>query len=708
MSESNFSNFDLHQDSRGVMTAILNVPHASINVFNPSVLADLAGLIAMVEQNRAIQALVFRSGKDSGFLAGADVHQIEQLQSPEEAQQACWVGQSLFSRLEQLPIPTVAVIQGPCLGGGLEFALACKVHVVVNDVRTKLGLPEVELGVLPGWGGTQRLPRLIGLTQALPMILAGKKLGAKQALKAGLADILVEPSDLEAELQTLLTELLDGAKPPRKSPSWKTWFLDRTRLGQRLVLQQAKTSIQGKTRHYPALLAILDAVAAGLYGHGEQGFAVERKCFGQLAVSETSRHLVHLFFQREKARNTSTWTGPLSEKPPAIRKIGVIGGGTMGAGIAQWCAVQGFSVALKEVSTELLEQGLSRIDGLFEESVKKGAMSAQEAAFRRASIVGSATWEGFADVDLVIEAATEKLELKQAIFREVAAHVPYHAVLATNTSALPVETLANTISEPERVLGLHFFNPVHRMQLVEIVTTHHTTDRQIAQLVELVKKLGKTPIVCADSPGFVVNRILFPYLDEAVRLVAEGVPAARIDKVIEAFGMPMGPLELLDQVGIDVAAHVADSLASLSPQTSPTTGYLHQLAATGKLGRKSGTGFYHYRQGKKLGPVTDGPVAIVEQTITDEMIEQRIVLRLVNEAGKLLSEGVVAEPWVIDLAMVLGTGFAPHTGGPLAYAERNGVPALLQQLEHWEHKSGPRFAPASWWMNHVVGVAKSK
>ena len=276
--------------------------------------------------------------------------------------------------------------------------------------------------------------------------------------------------------------------------------------------------------------------------------------------------------------------------------------------------------------------------------------------------------------------------------------------MATNTSALPVTSLAETVAEPERVVGLHFFNPVHRMQLVEIVTTPHTRDAQVARLVEFVKKLGKTPIVCTDSPGFVVNRILFPYLDEAVRLVCEGVPANRVDRVIEDFGMPMGPIELLDQVGIDVAAHVAKSLTKLSPQPSPTPERLQQMADAGHLGRKSGAGFYRYVKGKKTG--VEGPASTdaSHAQLDDEEIRQRLVLRLVNEAAKVMAEGVVAEPWMVDLAMVFGTGFAPHTGGPLAYADQLGVPALLHDMEEWERKAGPRFAPSTWWMNHMAGA----
>lgn len=706
MKSRELMNFDLHQDSRGVMTAILNVPNAPVNVFNASVLADLAGLIAMVEQNSDVQALVFRSGKDSGFLAGADVHQIENLQSEEEAQQASWIGQSLFARLEALPIPTVAVIQGPCLGGGLEFALACKSRVVVSDSRTKLGFPEVELGVLPGWGGTQRLPRLIGVVQALPMILAGKKFTAKQALSVGLADRLVEPGDLDAELQSHLTDLLDDGMTDRRPRGWGSWLLERTRVGQWVVLRQARKKIASKSQQYPALPAILEVIAAGLRSSGDEGFSLERRKFGELAMSNTSRHLVQLFFQREKARNAATWATPGFDKPAPIGKVGIIGGGVMGAGIAHWCASQGFTVVMKEVTPPLLEQGMNRVRELFAEAQRKGVISEQEAKFRLESIQGSSHWDGFTDVDLVIEAATEKLDVKQAIFREAIKHVPWHAILATNTSALSVTALAGAVPEPERVVGLHFFNPVHKMQLVEVVTTAHTQDSRITRLVDFVKKFGKTPIVCADSPGFVVNRILFPYLDEAVRLVCEGVPTERIDKIIERFGMPMGPLELLDQVGLDVAAHVADSLTTLSPQPSPTPARLRQLVDSGALGRKSNLGFYKYAKGKKAAAVPQQASVAPLVSITDRSIEERIVLRLVNEAAKVVAEGVVTEPWMVDLALVLGAGFAPHTGGPLAYAEQSGVPALLHSLENWERRCGPRFTPSTWWMDHLVSVTK--
>ncbi len=702
MTEHRLSNFDLHLDSRGVMTAILNVPNSSVNVFNAGVLTDLHELVTQLEQRNDVQAVVFRSGKESGFLAGADVRQIEQLQTPEEARQGSQVGQALFTQLEELPIPTIAVIQGPCLGGGLEFAMACKFRIVVNDPRTKLGLPEVELGLLPGWGGNFRLPHLIGLSQALPMILASKKLGAKQAVDKGLAHLLVEPAELDAMLQSFLTDVLDGKRPAHRKRTWKSWFLDQTPIGRSLVFREAKRGIGSKAKHYPALSAILDTVAAGLNKSRDEAFGAERKAFGELAFTPTSRHLVQLFFLRERARTASTWTSSPIEKPAPLRKVGVIGGGVMGAGIAQWCATQGFSVALKEVNESFLEQGMNRIRGLFDDSVRKRAISEADARTKLASIQPTIDWKPFADVDLVIEAATEKQDLKQAIFRELTEKLPGQVLLATNTSSLRVDSLTGSVSGPERVVGLHFFNPVHRMQLVEIVTTKRTSDQHIGSLVEFVKKLGKTPIVCADSPGFVVNRILFPYLDEAVRVVCEGVSPQRVDRVIEDFGMPMGPLEMLDQVGLDVAAHVADSMAGANPQPSPTPERLKQMVATGHLGRKSDQGFYKYDQGKKQKSEPQNPPASSTSSISDAEIEQRLVLRLVNEAAKVASEGIVVDPKMIDLAMVLGTGFAPQTGGPLSYAEQTGIPQILQSLENWERTAGVRFAPAAWWSRQLA------
>lgn len=716
------TNFDVHRDFRGVMTAILNVADQSVNVFNESVLHDLDELLRDVEHDPSVTALVFRSGKDSGFLAGADLHVIATLNSSDAAEQICAAGQGLMQRIQSLRIPTVAIINGVCLGGGLEFALACRYRIVIDDPRTKLGLPEVELGLLPGWGGTQRLPRLIGLSAALPMLLTGKKVGAKEAFKIGLADAICKREDVDAKVAEILALHVSGNPVDNyaEDASFKLgpaifglfkgqtghkdgmlgWLKDRTRIGQWAVKKMTQRMMGSNSKNYPALPAIMTAVSAGLHDRSGKGYAVEREQFGKLLMTDAHRSLLGLFFQRERARKMETWVRGMTTKPRKIRKVGVLGGGVMGAGIAHWASIQGFEVVLKEVNAELLDAGLGRIRDLFDESIRKQAISPADAATKIGAIVATTDWRAFADVDLVIEAVTERMDIKQSVFRDLELYCPKHAILASNTSALSIRGIGEAIHDSGRVVGLHFFNPVHRMQLVEVVRTEQSRDEDIAALVEFVKKLGKVPLVTADSPGFVVNRILFPYLDEAVRLHCEGVPTEDIDKALKQFGMPMGPLDLLDQVGLDVAAHVADSLNGLSAEPSPTGERLHEMAAAGHIGRKSGQGFYVYSQGgKKRGKAV--PTSTKRKQMSLDDIRDRIVLRLVNEAAKCLQEGVVPEAWMVDLGMVLGTGFAPFLGGPIRMCELRGFGDAVAKLEYFQKVAGSRFAPSQWLIDQI-------
>ncbi|MBS0204015.1 MAG: enoyl-CoA hydratase/isomerase family protein [Planctomycetes bacterium] len=719
MNNLNLTNFDVHRDFRGVLTAILNVSNQPVNVINESVMHDLDELLRSVEHDSSVTALVFRSGKESGFLAGADLHVIGSLTSAEAAQEICWAGQSLMQRLESLLIPTVAVINGVCLGGGLEFALACRHRIVVDDPRTKLGLPEVELGLLPGWGGTQRLPRLVGLSAALPMLLTGKKVGARDAGRIGLADVVCKADEVDAQIGQLIgmrtgdkadehyaadssyrlgsamVRLFGGT---RRNRGFRNWAIDQTRAGQWLALKMARRSIRGNSTNYPALNAILAAVSAGL-GRGD-GFAVEREEFGKLLLTETHKSLLGLFFQRERARRSETWVPGVTSRPRRIRKVGVLGGGVMGAGIAHWASMQGYEVVLKEINAELLDAGLGRIRDLFQESVRKHALSPADAATKIGAITATTDWRAFADVDLAVEAVTERLDIKQTVFRDLELFCPKYAILASNTSALSIRAIGEAIHDSHRILGLHFFNPVHRMQLVEVVRTPQSRDEDVAMLVDFVKKLGKVPLVTADSPGFVVNRILFPYLDEAVRLHCEGVSTDTIDRTMKRFGMPMGPLELLDQVGIDVAAHVADSLNKLSGEPSPTGDRLHEMASEGHIGRKSGRGFYVYLQdGKRRGRAVNAGTK--PSTLSADDIRDRILLRLVNEAALCLHEGVVPESWMIDLGMVLGTGFAPFLGGPLRMCELQGFGEAVAKLEYFQKTVGPRFTPSTWLVEQI-------
>lgn len=723
MTNLHLTNFDVHRDFRGVLTAILNVANQPVNVFNESVMHDLDELILAVEQDDSVKAIVFRSGKDNGFLAGADLRVIELLKTAEESRQMCRAGQEMFRRLESLNVPTVAVINGVCLGGGLEFVLACRHRIVVDDPRTKLGLPEVELGLMPGWGGTQRLPRRVGLSAALPMLLTGKKVGAKEAFRIGLADAVCKSEDVDETLNHILgtpsdrteegehrlaskhsrsiaSTIIRSLTEPGKPHGIWTQFKDRTPIGRRLVMKFARSGIASNAANYPALPAILSAVTAGLGRHDDRGYAVEREEFSKLMSTDTHHSLLGLFFEREKARKSETWVRGMTAKPRRVTRVGVLGGGVMGAGIAHWASMQGFEVVLKEVNADLLDAGLCRVRDLLDESVRREAISAADAALKLSKIVATTDWRAFADVDLVIEAVTERLDIKQAVFRDLELYCPPHAVLATNTSALSVQAIGSALQDPDRVLGLHFFNPVHRMQLIEVVRTEKSRDEDVAILLDFVKRLGKVPIVTTDSPGFVVNRILFPYLDEAVRLHCEGVPTAEIDRALKRFGMPMGPLELLDQVGIDVAAHVADTMKLLSPEPSPTGEKLHEMVAQGQIGRKSRRGFYTYSSGgKKKGHAVATPGKPAQ--VSSDDIRDRIVLRLVNEAAKCLQEQVVSESWMVDLGMVLGTGFAPFLGGPIHMCELRGYGEAVAKLEYFEKTIGRRFAPSQWLIDQI-------
>lgn len=723
MTNLHLTNFDVHRDFRGVLTAILNVANQPVNVFNESVLHDLDELILAVEQDDSVKAIVFRSGKENGFLAGADLHVIETLKTADESQQMCRAGQDVFLRLESLKIPTVAIINGVCLGGGLEFVLACRHRIVVDDPRTKLGLPEVELGLMPGWGGTQRLPRRVGLSAALPMLLTGKKVGAKEAFRIGLADAVCKSDDVDNTLNRVLglqsgevakgdsnspavhsgsiaTRVIRAITRPSQPDGIWTQFKDRTPMGRQLVMRFARAGIANNVANYPALAAILTAVTSGLGHRNGRGYAIEREEFAKLLMTDTHHSLLGLFFQRERARKPETWIRGMTAKPRRVSKVGVLGGGVMGAGIAHWASMQGFEVVLKEVNADLLDAGLCRIRDLFDESVRKEAISAGDAASKLSKIVATTDWRAFTDVDLVIEAVTERMDVKQAVFRDLELYCPAHAVLASNTSALSIQAIGSALQNPNRVLGLHFFNPVHRMQLIEVVRTEHSRDDDVAMLLDFVKRLGKVPLLTADSPGFVVNRILFPYLDEAVRLHCEGVPTEDIDRALKRFGMPMGPMELLDQVGIDVAAHVADTLNLLSPEPSPTGTRLHEMVAQGHIGRKSGRGFYTYLHGGKHKGHAVATVGTKAHASSDD-IRDRIVLRLVNEAAKCLQEGVVPESWMVDLGMVLGTGFAPFLGGPIRMCELRGFGEAVAKLEYFQKTIGRRFASSQWLIDQI-------
>ena len=710
MNPESYESFTVTTDVRGVTTAQIDVPDRPLNVFNATVMRELDQVLQDLEKDADCQAVIFRSAKESGFMAGADVKLIFEIESPAQAMQLIELGQRLFDRIQWLPMPTVAVIHGPCLGGGLEWALACDYRIARNSSSTKIGLPEIKLGLIPGWGGTQRLPRLVGTTTALQMIMQGKQFSTKEALKIGLIDLSVQPDEWHEKIDNFVSRVLAGtkfAKQRAKRPFWK-WLAESTRIGRKAIFAATEKRIAPRVENYPALESALKAVRAS-YGLRPDGLIVERSEFVDLLATPTCRNLLQVFFARESARAISTWSGEhqsaFHDEP--IRKIAVIGAGAMGAGIGQLAACRSVEVVLKEIDEAAAQAGRKRIDSLMSKLAKRGTMTENELSQIANRIEVTTDENSLKDVDLVVEAVVERIDVKRKVFESLERFTSPQTLLTTNTSSLSVGRMADATLRPLMVAGLHFFNPVHKMELVEVVRAAETSDATIARLVGFVRALGKTPIVTADSPGFLVNRVLFPYLGEAVLMVAQGHAVEQLDKQIRRFGMPMGPLELLDQVGLDVALHVARSLDGVLKGVEPVAEQLGLMVDRNMLGSKTGNGFYRYRKGRRDG-VSDiprmDPVAAEIQSPSDHEhlmpfredgltpVQRRLIYPMLAEAIRCKEEAVVEENWAIDLAMVLGTGFAPHRGGPLRVVDAITQRVVLENLERLHDIHGERFA----------------
>jgi 3-hydroxyacyl-CoA dehydrogenase/enoyl-CoA hydratase/3-hydroxybutyryl-CoA epimerase len=704
----------VERDTDGSAVLKLDVPDRPVNVFNQQVLANLDAALDVVAAAN-VPLLVVRSGKKSGFVAGADLHEFLGIRDAAGAEAISAQGQRLFDKLAGLPMPSVAAIHGPCLGGGLEFALACDYRLVFDRASTQLGLPEVELGLLPAWGGTQRLPRVVGLERALRVILAGKRLNAREAMAWGLADAIAsDEAGLREEFSRLTARALTEGKRSRTGlplANWRQRMLESNPLGRRLLFRATERVLRRKVwDDMPAPAEALEAIRVGVKNGMTEGLTYERQAAGRLALTPACRNLIGLFFQREKARKLPEELKAVG--PAAVGRVGVVGAGTMGAGIAQLAAFKGCKVVVQEVSQAALDAGIARITALFRKAVERSLLSETESVARLAAIQGTLQWEGFANVDVAVEAALEDLDMKRQVFRQLEAHTRPDTVLATNTSSLPVERLQEGLAHPERVAGLHFFNPVHKMPLIEVARAPATTERVLATLAQWSIDLGKTPVLVRDSPGFVVNRVLMPYLNEAVLLVGEGLPIDQVDRVMKRFGMPMGPLELLDQIGLDVAAHVAEAMQPvLAGRFEPNPAFA-AMRQQGWLGQKSGRGFYQHTGGKlrvntaaqdllRVARPTGGdagPTGSVKGVPAAARLSEgreRMVLSMVNEAALALAERLAASAGAIDLAMVLGTGWAPHRGGPLRYADDRGLLDVVQALNSLAARHGRRFEPCA-------------
>jgi 3-hydroxyacyl-CoA dehydrogenase / enoyl-CoA hydratase / 3-hydroxybutyryl-CoA epimerase len=686
----------------GIAIVTLDMPNATVNTFARSVREEFTRVLDRLERDPAIQAAVVRSGKPDVWVAGADIEEFLQIETSSQAEAMSRDGHALLDRLENLRTPVVAAINGACLGGGLEAALACAYRVASDSPKTVFALPEVQLGLIPGGGGTQRLPRLVGLEAALDMILTGKNVRGRKALQMGLVHELVHPAILDDIAIARARALADGtirrgaAGGPHGA---RHLLLDENRMGRALVLRQAREKVLSRTRgHYPAPLAALDAVSTG-YAHGpERGYREEARLFGELAVSEVSRQLVFLFFATTALKKDPGVPEP-APPPLPVRKLAIIGAGFMGAGIASIAVPQGAIVRLKDADHARVGKGLAAVREALRERVTKKQITRQQLDDYMSLVGGTIDYAGFQNVDLVIEAVFEDVGVKQTVLRETEAATRDGAIFASNTSTIPIARLAEASKRPERVIGMHFFSPVTKMPLLEVIVTPQTARDVTTTVVGYGKSLGKTVIVVNDAPGFFANRILAPYINEAGILLDEGVAIEAIDRALVEFGFPVGPITLIDEVGLDIAgksgAIMVEAFGSrLAPSQS-----LQRVVAAGRTGRKGKSGFYKYDDaGKKSGvdpSVYDLlPTGARRAEVPADEIQRRCVLAMVNEAARCLQEGVLRTPRDGDVGAVFGIGFPPFRGGPFRYVDSLGAERIVRALEGLNADRAPRFAPA--------------
>jgi 3-hydroxyacyl-CoA dehydrogenase/enoyl-CoA hydratase/3-hydroxybutyryl-CoA epimerase len=630
------------------------------------------------------------------FCAGADIRLIQDVTDVAAGEAAATRGRSIFELLQRLRVPVVAAIEGPCLGGGLELALFCDLRVASDHRSTQIGLPEVKLGIVPGFGGTQNLSRLCGLPVALDLILNGKLLRGKQARKLGVVDRLVPAAKLQSAARAELARLVAaGAKAPGRRLRGLARWLSCTPL-RALVVRKAERALrQGQARFYPAPRAALRCCVQAFTLPPAQGFAAEAKALGEAIVTPVSKGLVHLFFLTERSKRLGKLDG--------ARDLGralVVGGGVMGAGIAGLFAEQGLRVRLCDLDLSALARAKARLQKELGKRLQRRRLERHEAQAIQDRLAVSTEWGSLQQTDIWLEAVVEDLGVKQRLMREaIDRGLPPTAVVATNTSSLPVTAMAQDLPHPERVVGLHFFNPPEKMPLVEVIRGRHTSDATVATTCRLAVRLGKFPVVTSDSPGFLVNRCLAPYLNEAARLLLEGTAPEAIDLAMLEFGMPMGPCRLLDEVGFDVAAKVSDVMQAAFPERMVPCELFAAMAAAKALGQKSGGGLYG-ADGKGHGPGRPVLAALRRQrgvpprTASRVEIVQRLVYPLVDEAYRCLDDGVVAAEADLDLGLVMGIGFPPFTGGITRYARGVGLATVVAALDELSRTQGPRFQPS--------------
>ncbi len=697
----------------GIATLLLDEPGESVNVVEPGAVAEFFRLLDAFASDDAVKGVVLTSGKKDGFVAGAKIDLIQSVRDAAEAEKLARELQARLDRLERYRKPVVAAIHGAALGGGLEWALACHYRIATSDPRTQLGLPEVQLGLIPGAGGTQRLPRLVGIQAALDMILAGKSVKAKKALRIGLVDEVVPrellvPIARERALALATGKLRRDARSRKASPLERATrvALEENRLGRELLFRQARKAVLAKTKGmYPAPVRALEAIEHGYQRGFARGLEKEAELFGQLAVSEVARRLMEIFFATT-ALKKDTGVDDASVKPRPVSRVGVLGGGLMGSGISFVTVNAGVPVRVRERDDAAAGKALASVKGLLDERVKRRSIDRLERDEKLRLLTATTDWSGFAAVDVLIEAVFEDLALKQEMVRAFEAVNPT-GIFASNTSSIPITRIAEASRHPETVLGMHYFSPVQKMPLLEVIVTEKTSPDATATAVALGKKQGKTVIVVGDGPGFYTSRILAPYMNEAAQLLVEGASIEELDGALVQFGFPVGPITLLDEVGIDVGEKVGKILHDAFGERMAPPAALHDVVAAGRLGRKNRKGFYTYGDDKKEKRVDVTvydllPGGRSRKPFAQDEIRERVVLQMVNEAIRCLGEAILRSARDGDVGAVFGLGFPPFRGGPFRYADKLGPKELLDRMERLRARHGERFAPAPLLVEHAA------
>lgn len=687
------SAFTLNVRLDNVAVVSMDVPGEKMNTLKAEFATQVRAILKQIRENKALRGVVFISAKPDNFIAGADINMIGHCRSAQEAETLARQGQQIMSEINALPIPVIAAIHGACLGGGLEMALACHQRICTDDAKTVLGLPEVQLGLLPGSGGTQRLPRLVGVSTALDMILTGKQLRAKQALKAGLVDEVVPHSIL---LEAAVELAKQDRSAHRELPIRERILAGP--LGRALLFRMVRKQTAQKTQgNYPATDRILDVLETGLAQGSSSGYDAEARAFGELAMTSESKALRNIFFA-----STEVKKDPGSDaQPGSLDSVGILGGGLMGGGIAYVTACKGgVPVRIKDINTKGINHALKYTWDQLETKVRRRHIKASERDKQLALISGSTDYRGFSHRDLVIEAVFEDLSLKQQMVEEVEQNCASHTIFASNTSSLPIGDIAAKALRPEQVIGMHFFSPVEKMPLVEIIPHATTSEKTIATTVKLAKKQGKTPIVVSDKAGFYVNRILAPYINEAIRLLTEGERVEHIDAALVKFGFPVGPIQLLDEVGIDTGTKIIPVLeAAYGERFSAPANVVASILNDDRKGRKNGRGFYLYgakgrKSKKRVDPAIYTLIGVQGQNrFSAQQIAERCVMLMLNEAARCFDEQVIRSARDGDIGAVFGIGFPPFLGGPFRYMDSLGAGEVVATLQRLSAQYGDRFTP---------------